>query len=122
MRPNVENNTMYSEVCFNLDDIQPFKRYMLILRTKSHQVLLNHETEQNGVADFAKVLEDKSFQLGVFDDVLELMLVILEDAGRAVIEPGKFADWRHDIKQGGDVLQDGALQLSNKVESSRKFL
>ena len=80
----------------------------------TNQILFNHQTEEDRVPDFTAVVEDESFQLGVLDDVLQLMLVILEDSRGAIIEARELANGRHHPQQGGHVLDYGALQLTHQ--------
>lgn len=80
-------------------------------RNLTYQILFDHETEENRVSHFPKVLEHQGFQFRVFDDVFELVLVILKHPGGAIVEPGQLADGRHHPKQSCHVLDDCALKL-----------
>ncbi len=73
------------------------------------QGLLHQEAEENGVPEFAEVVEELRAGVRVLHNVLQGGLVIAEDPGRAVVIPRKLALVWHGLHQGLCELHNVAL-------------
>ena len=74
------------------------------------QRLFDVQTEENGVAQLAKILKDFRPQVWVLDDVIQLGVIIGEKSRRSVIITLKPADLRQDALQRRHVLKDSTLE------------
>ena len=60
---------------------------------RSH--LFGHQTEEEGVAEFPKIVEERRPCVRILNDVLQSSLIVTEDTGGAVVIPEKSPRVKH---------------------------